>query len=382
MKNPVILIVEDEGLVADEIQARLNDLGYSLTSVANSGEEALTRIKESYPDLILMDIKLKGNMDGIEIAQLIHDWVDVPVIFITAYADEKTLARAKITEPFGYVLKPFQDKELQTSVELALFKHGMERKLKLANQELQQKATELQELNEELAQYANAISRDLVAPLNAIQNYSAFLVEDCIFDKNSIMKLYLDGINNSLKEAQSLVNDLSMLTRIEHFKTKTESLNLNKFFQTLVKEMEIPSDVQIVISEDLPCVDTNLVHLKQVFINLVDNAIKFNKSPLKVVTLGCSEDNPKHLDIYVKDNGIGIDEKDHLKIFRIFQKVHPKSEYPGTGIGLAIVKKALKNLNGTIKIESKLGEGSVFIITLPKTHLRKPLLISSSLERP
>ena len=122
--------MEDESIVAMDIKHRAEGLGYQVIGVTPSGEEALELVRENPPDLILMDIVLKGKMDGIEAAQRIHDDYDIPVLYLTAYSDEETLKRAKITEPFGYIIKPFEDRELHSSVEIAIYKHEMERKLK------------------------------------------------------------------------------------------------------------------------------------------------------------------------------------------------------------------------------------------------------------
>ncbi|QHG19679.1 response regulator [Nostoc sp. ATCC 53789] len=132
MTSAKILVVEDEAIVAKDLQYRLIKFGYTVPVIASSGQEAINKAVEISPDLVLMDIKLKGSMDGIEAAQEIHKHLDIPVIYLTAYADDKTLARAKITEPFGYLLKPFKERELQTNIEIALTKHGLERQLKVS----------------------------------------------------------------------------------------------------------------------------------------------------------------------------------------------------------------------------------------------------------
>ncbi|MBN2508721.1 MAG: response regulator [Spirochaetales bacterium] len=129
MKNPRVLIVEDESIVAIDISARLETLGYIVAGCVMSADEALSDFGEFDPDLVLMDIHLKGRMDGIEAAEIIQREHGTPLIFITAYADKDTLARAKITQPFGYILKPFQERELMITIEMALYKHGLEKKL-------------------------------------------------------------------------------------------------------------------------------------------------------------------------------------------------------------------------------------------------------------
>lgn len=130
MAKARILIVEDESIVAKDIQNSLTGLGYTVAGVVAFGEEAVERVGALKPDLILMDVMLKGAMDGIEAVERIRQEHSVPVIYLTAYTDDDTLRRAKVTEAFGYLLKPFEDRELRTTIEMALYKHTMERKLR------------------------------------------------------------------------------------------------------------------------------------------------------------------------------------------------------------------------------------------------------------
>lgn len=125
-----ILIVEDESIVAQDLQMILESLGYDVPEITDCGELAIQKAAELNPNLILMDIRLIGEMDGISAAATIVQKFDIPVIYLTAHADVKTLARAKLTCPFGYILKPFQEKELNTTIEVALYKHKMEQRLK------------------------------------------------------------------------------------------------------------------------------------------------------------------------------------------------------------------------------------------------------------
>ncbi|WP_051676994.1 HD domain-containing phosphohydrolase [Maridesulfovibrio frigidus] len=125
-----ILIVEDEAIVALNIKGSLNALGYTVIGVVSTGEKAIELAIAQLPDLILMDIMLEGDMDGIETAEEINKEHCIPVIYITAYADKETLSRAKITEPFGYIIKPFEDRELSLTIEMALYKHRAECALK------------------------------------------------------------------------------------------------------------------------------------------------------------------------------------------------------------------------------------------------------------
>jgi diguanylate cyclase (GGDEF)-like protein/PAS domain S-box-containing protein len=124
-----ILVVEDEMIVALDIKQRLESMGYAVVATVVTGEQALQKAEDLSPDLVLMDIKLKGKMDGIQAAEVIRSSYHTPVIFLTAFADEATLQRARITEAFGYILKPFEERELSVNIEMALYKHKMEFRL-------------------------------------------------------------------------------------------------------------------------------------------------------------------------------------------------------------------------------------------------------------
>lgn len=129
MEKAAIFIVEDEAIVAEDIRETVKKLGYSVCGIARSGEVAIEKVRETRPDLVLMDIHLAGLMDGIEVARQIHSRFGIPVIYITAYADDELLERAKVTEPYGYILKPYDERELHSVIEMAQYKHGIEQKL-------------------------------------------------------------------------------------------------------------------------------------------------------------------------------------------------------------------------------------------------------------
>lgn len=123
MEKLNIFIVEDESIVAKDIQNSLTKLGYNVVGSANNGIDAIEKINEFMPDLILMDIMIKGDLTGIDVSEKIKETLNIPVIFLTAYADEGTLSRAKITEPYGYILKPFKEIDLHSTIEMAIYKH-------------------------------------------------------------------------------------------------------------------------------------------------------------------------------------------------------------------------------------------------------------------
>ena len=130
-----ILVVEDEHIVAMGIKKMLKSLGYQVTGIASTGEDAISKAESTFPDLVLMDIMLKGNIDGIEAAREIITRFGLPVVYLSAYSDSQILERAKQTGPFGYIVKPFEERDLHSSIEVALQRHAVEKKKQEDNPE-------------------------------------------------------------------------------------------------------------------------------------------------------------------------------------------------------------------------------------------------------
>ncbi|HWQ18387.1 MAG TPA: response regulator [Methanotrichaceae archaeon] len=197
MAKARILVVEDEGIVAIDIQNGLESLGYEVPAIATSGEEALEIAEKVFPDLVLMDIVLEGEMDGVQAADALRTRFEIPIIYLTAYADDDTLQRAKWTEPFGYILKPFDDRDLQTAIEMALYKHKMERQLKESKQWL---ATTLKSIGD-------AVIATDTKGLISFMNPAAEVI-------------------TGWSEAQALGRDLNEVFRIESSGSQSENLAL------------------------------------------------------------------------------------------------------------------------------------------------------------
>ncbi len=136
MTKAKIMIVEDEWIAAEDTRNRLQDLGYIVSAMASTGEEAIKMAEETKPDLVMTDRVLEGEMDGIEVAKKIYSSFDIPFIYLTAYADDKILERIIITEPYGYIVKPFTDEDLKIAIGLALYKHKAEVKRRKQIQDL------------------------------------------------------------------------------------------------------------------------------------------------------------------------------------------------------------------------------------------------------
>lgn len=169
MTKPRILVVEDEAIIAADLQATLTRLGYEVPDTVDTGERAIARAAELRPDLVLMDIRLRGELDGIAAAEAIQRARDVPVIFLTAYTDEETLRRARLTLPFAYVVKPYQEAQLRTAIGVALDKHQHDaeraRRASLLDAVLGSLASAVLVLDADgRIQYANRAARDVLDP--------------------------------------------------------------------------------------------------------------------------------------------------------------------------------------------------------------------------
>ena len=151
-----IMIVEDEAVIALRLKQMLTKMGYDVIGVSYSGEEALEKARSLRPDLILMDIMIPGKLDGINVAEIVKSELDIPVIFLTAFSEGEIIERVKKAEPFGFILKPFQDQEVKATVEIALYKNKLEKALRKAHDELEHR---VKERTSELSNALNTVKR-------------------------------------------------------------------------------------------------------------------------------------------------------------------------------------------------------------------------------
>lgn len=235
---------------------------------------------------------------------------------------------------------------------------------------VKQRTKELEEANRELKDFAYSVSHDLKAPLRAIKGFSQIISSRYKDELNHKALHYFENILEACEHMENLIEDLLLYSKVTKEDVVYEEISLFDLTTEIVnslKSNELDLNIEIKIDENLPKIVGNKTLVRQVFYNLIDNAIKYRKDDINhIVEIKRGDMSNSHIIIEVADNGLGIAPEYHEKIFDIFQRLHPQDKYPGTGIGLALVKKALNKMNMSIEVESSLGKGSIFKVKIPK----------------
>ncbi len=367
MKKTKILVVEDELLVAEDLKYRLSSLGYQVVGVASSGKAAIAKAVELKPDLILMDIKLQGEMDGIEAAGKIKLHQNIPVIFLTAYSDDATLKRAKITEPFGFLIKPYEDRELQINIEVGLFRYQSEEKIKAINEQLK-------EINNHKDKMFSIISHDLRGPFHGLLGFIDILKED--IDSLSKAEIFevVNKIDSSAKKVFMLLENLLQWSRIHNGKLeyKPGKINLNEITKhsiSLLSSNVLVKNINILnnIGEELFAeADYNM--LLSAIENILTNAIKFTPKDGKI-SIEASQINGA-VKYSITDTGIGMSGEKVKSILNneFLQSTKGTENESGTGLGLMICKELVETNGGELEITSEINKGTTVSIILPSKN--------------
>ncbi len=492
-----ILVVEDEKIIALNLKENLESLGYSVAGIAVSGEQAIEEATARRPDLVLMDIRLKGSMDGIQAAEQIWESLSIPVIFVTGHSDQSTLDRATITAPFGYILKPVKEKELSLAIAIALQRYEREQLLsailrgmgdgvivvdtehrvkslnkvaesltgwqvsearerhltevfnlideqtqqpvespvsavleqdailylqentlliskngatipigdsvapikdnkgaiagavvvfrdnsdavaaatqrKRAEQVIREQLEKEQKLNQLQTQFIHTVSHEYRTPLSII-------LACCHLLESNVERLDTDKqlrncqkIRNSVKYMVGLLENMWLFKEAEsgQLTFNPTPVDLERFCRQIVEEYQLMrndrQEIQLTCRGKLGIVLMDEKLLQQILGNLLSNALKYSPDGGAVsLSINCKKNQ---VIFTIRDRGIGIPPEDQPHVFEPFHRAENVDVIRGTGMGLAIAKKAVDLHGGEISFESRVGVGTTFTVILPRGRI-------------
>jgi signal transduction histidine kinase len=405
--SPKILLVDDREDNLLSMEAILAPDGYQFIK-ANSGRQAL-KILLSDVDfaLILMDVKMP-MLNGLETAALIYEREKlrhIPIIFITAIHDgEDEIFKGYQMGAIDYIYKPINPDLLRAKVSVLIDLYrknhqliAQEKKLKAINRSLEsevleRKASEdkvkdlnrqlmgnitlLESANRDLDRFAFMASHDLQEPLRKIRTFSDLLFVKYKEELDTAAVNYITRIQNAAVRMQTLITDILAFSRINSEKGTFVNYNLNLLLQEVLDELDqnVQDKQAQIVAEELPFIDVNPGLVRPLFFNLISNALKYSKKEVPPVISIRTEISDvrsngneliSYCRIFIQDNGIGFDQVYADQIFDMFRRLHVHSEFEGTGIGLTLCKKIVEKHNGFITVQSKVNDGSTFVIALP-----------------
>jgi signal transduction histidine kinase len=375
-----ILLVEDEGLLAANLIEELDRLGYSAEAV-NSGEKALSAIAGNPPDLVLMDIKLKGPLDGIQTSRHINDRFRIPVIYLTAHADQATVDRACPTEPFGYLVKPVDERELSATVQAALHRARAEqhrRKLEEEGRQVEARLREAQRL-ETLGVVVAGVAHEFNSLLTVILGHAGLLetaLPEALPERESARRI----VTASQRGAE-LCRQMMLYAGTRRRVNSPFSLAdmVEGIVDLLRASIHPEAKLELSLPPDLPMVRGDPSQIRQVIMNLVINASEsMSGNPGQIrVTFGTTVQTRETLSAAavaeatcppgefvfaeVSDTGCGMDRETLRRIFDPFFT----TKFLGRGLGLAVVSGIVRAHEGALTVQSEPGIGTSFCLLLP-----------------
>ncbi|WP_028588311.1 sensor histidine kinase [Desulfocurvus vexinensis] len=381
MSEGRILIVEDEAIIAKEIEHALAGFGYEVLAVIPRGEDAVPFALRERPDLVLMDIMLAGAMDGTQAAAAIREQLDVPVIFSTAYTDRETLERVKPTTPYGYLVKPFEHTHLRITVETALYRARTERRLRAQEERLRQA-----EKMQAVGTLASGVAHDFNNILSAIIGYSEMGLRR-VPEADPLHRMF-DRILRAGARARSLVQLLLDFSRPAA--TDREPVDMAGVLEEAldVVRATLPAGVEVDYAPPgHPCpVRADPTQLHQVALNLMVNAVDAMRADggrltvrLGLCAQGSREDaacppplvgepgpgaQGQGVALEVADTGRGMAPEVLRRACDPFFTTKPSGE--GTGMGLAIVQGIVRSYGGWLALDSQPGTGTRATAVLPR----------------
>ena len=353
--NINILIVDDTPEHIHIATSLLKTLGYPIR-VSTSASKALTLIEKKKPTLILLDITMP-DMDGFELCSLLKEnpsYSDIAIIFMTSAQDEESIKKGFALGAQDYVVKPYNSSELLARVSTHI---------KLASQSIQLKAS-----YKELDQFCHTVSHDLKSPLLVLKQLVNLLTLETKDLLSPTTKEIITRIENKSDDIILMIERLLEFSRINQIQCSFEKINISDIFYSVMEELsslEPNRKIDFIVSKSLPTVNGDKTLIKFLIQNILSNALKFSKNnELTIIKVNCST-LENYYEISIQDNGAGFDMAYKNKLFHIFERLHSKDEFDGSGVGLVIVKRIMERHNGKVSIEGKPNKGACVKLYFP-----------------
>jgi signal transduction histidine kinase len=412
-----ILIVEDSPTQALHLQYILEQHHYRV-SVATNGRDALADMRQRRPTIVISDI-IMPEMDGYQLCQHIKadaNLADIPVILLTSLSDPKDVIRGLECGADNFIMKPYDEDFLLSRIQhilanqrdrrvegthkgLEIFFAGQtyvitadrlqilnlllstyetavqknrqlieaQEGLQQLNAHLEKIVAELRDINAELESFSYSVAHDLRAPLRSIQGFAQILLEEYIDRMDSVGQNYVRRIMAATRRMDLLTEDLLTYSRLSRAAFEPIPASLEQVVDEALMQLEAEiraKQADVVVERPLPQVIGQYSTLVQVVANLLANGIKFVASGVQPSVRLWTEERDDWVRLSVRDNGIGIAPEYQERIFRVFERLHGPDTYPGTGIGLSIVRKAIERMGGRVGVESTPDGGSTFWVEL------------------
>jgi two-component system, sensor histidine kinase and response regulator len=378
-----ILLVDDEPANLHALQAVLEPLDQNLMTAA-SGTQALRQVLEHDFAVILLDVQMP-DMTGIEAAAMIRERErskTTPIIFLTGVVKTaEMMFKGYSAGAVDYLMKPVISGVLRAKVEvfveLAQVRHSLQQEigerariageLSKLNMVLEQRNEDLTAANSDLEAFSHSVSHDLRMPLRHIQAYVSMIEESALAKLTADEQRRLRGVRDAAQRMSQLIDDLLAFSRIGRTAMRKAPVDMNALVQAVIGELqpEIKSRKVEWTLQQLPYISGDRALLHQVFMNLLANAVKYTRTRAEAHIQVLAIEQDEEIIVGVKDNGVGFDPAYGDKLFGVFQRLHNASDFEGTGVGLANVRRIVQRHGGRTWAESVVNEGATFYFSLP-----------------
>jgi signal transduction histidine kinase len=378
-----ILLVDDEPANLHALQAVLEPLEQNLIT-ASSGTQALRKVLEHDFAVILLDVQMP-DMSGIDAAAMIRERErskTTPIIFLTGVVKTaEMMFKGYSAGAVDYLMKPVVSGVLRAKVEvfveLAQVRHSLQQEIaeraRIAgevsklNMVLEQRNEDLTAANSDLEAFSHSVSHDLRMPLRHIQAYVSMIEESAFSKLNADEQRRLKGVREAAQRMSQLIDDLLAFSRIGRTAMRRAPVDLNSLVKAVITELqpELKNRKVDWTLQQLPYISGDRPLLHQVFLNLLANAVKYTRTRAEARIQVFAVEQDEEIIVGIKDNGVGFDAAYSDKLFGVFQRLHSATDFEGTGVGLANVRRIVQRHGGRTWAESVLDEGATFYFSLP-----------------